>query len=93
LGQTLRRGLERPFLLAPLLLLLLLPLERLLLLLLLFLLLLLLLLLWLPRCHALPLLLLLFLLLLLESSKASGLGSPSRDERGRRLLLHRVDVP
>jgi len=107
LGQTLRQGLERPFLLAPLLLLLLLfpllllllqPLGHLLLLLLLLflllMLLLLLLLLWRPRRLALPLLpLLLFLLLLLEGSKASRSGSPSRDERSQRLLLHRLGVP
>jgi len=47
----------------------------------------------LPRCLALPLLtLLLLLLLLLEGVKTSGLGSPSRDEGGRRLLLHRVGI-
>jgi len=103
LGWTLRQGLERPFLLAPLLLLqlllllLLLPLGHLLLLLLLLLLLTLLLLLqllWRPRRLELPLLpLFLFLLLLLEGSKASRQGSPSRDERSRRLLLHRLGVP
>jgi len=98
-GPSLEAGVERSFLLAPLLLLLLLHLERLLLLLLLLflllMLLLLLLLLWLPRCLAHPLpLLLLFLLLLAEGSEASGPGSPSRDERGLRLLLlHRVGVP
>jgi len=87
----LRRGLEGSLFLAPLMLLLL-PLEHLLLLFLL--LLLLLLLLRLPRCLALPLLLLLlFLLLLLEGPKASRLGSPSRDEGGRRLLLHRAGIP
>jgi len=86
----LRRELERSFFLAPQMLLLL-PLEHLLLL---FLLLLLLLLLRLPRYLAHPLhILLLFLLLLLEGAKTNGLGSPSRDEGGRRLLLHRVGIP
>ena len=47
----------------------------------------------LPRCLVLPLLtLLLLLLLLLEGAKTSGPWSPSRDEGGRRLLLHRVGI-
>ena len=101
-----RRGLERSLLLLLLRLLLLLLLLLMLLLLLLLLLPLLLLLLKLqrllstalllrlPPCLALLLLLLLLLfILLLEGAKTSRPGSPSRDEAGRRLLLHRVDIP
>ena len=46
-----------------------------------------------PPCPSLLLLLLLLFLLLLEGAKTSGPGSLSRDEGGRRFLLHRAGIP
>ena len=83
MGRTVRRWLEWPFLLAPLLLLLLL-LELLWLLSAV-------LLLQLPP-HLLLALLLFFILLLLDGVKAGRPGRPSHDERSLGLLVHRMGV-